>query len=74
MKPTTESEIKLQIVANLTSEAYGQQTRQKITDNATHQLPYYEPAFEIEDDAGTAHLSVIDGEGNAVSYTGTINF
>ena len=52
------------------AEAY----RQKIKDDKTMPLDYYEPAFTIVEDAGTTHLSIVDAEGNAVSVTSTINY
>jgi gamma-glutamyltranspeptidase/glutathione hydrolase/leukotriene-C4 hydrolase len=39
----------------------------------THKLSYYNPQFDILEDHGTTHLSVIDQWGGAVSLTTTVN-
>jgi gamma-glutamyltranspeptidase/glutathione hydrolase/leukotriene-C4 hydrolase len=62
-----------QLVANLTSRAYADAIRAQITDNSTHNVSYYGPTFYDQYTTGTAQLSVIDAEGNAVSVTSTIN-
>lgn len=61
------------LVANLTSRAYADSIRAQITDNSTHNVSYYGPTFYDRFTTGTAHLSIIDAEGNAVSVTSTIN-
>lgn len=33
----------------------------------------YKPAYEINEPHGTAHFSIVDGAGNAVSFTTTVN-
>lgn len=55
------------------TKQFAQQTYQRITDNATHHLPYYQAKFDIVQDHGTTHLSVVDSDGMAVSLTSTIN-
>lgn len=45
----------------------------KIHDNTTYGLEYYEPAFLDANDVGTSHLSIVGPEGDAVSFTSTIN-
>lgn len=55
------------------SLAYGEATRKKINDTCTQPTAYYNPVFQMSTDQGTAHISVIDGQGNAVSVTSTIN-
>ena len=57
----------------MTSEDYSSHIRQKIDDDQTFNVSYYEPAFEGFTDGGTAHLSVLDQFGNAVGITSTIN-
>ncbi|XP_005105284.1 glutathione hydrolase 1 proenzyme [Aplysia californica] len=58
---------------NMTSRAVCEEIRQRISDEKTHDIEFYNPAFSVANDSGTAHISVIDGEGNAVSVTSTIN-
>ncbi|XP_059155209.1 glutathione hydrolase 1 proenzyme-like isoform X1 [Physella acuta] len=60
-------------VENMTSLAYGEAIRQLIDDKETHETNYYKPSFYNNNDEGTAHISVVDAEGNAVSVTSTIN-
>ncbi|XP_025091563.1 LOW QUALITY PROTEIN: glutathione hydrolase 1 proenzyme-like [Pomacea canaliculata] len=62
-----------QVVLNMTSPEVGQEIRAKISDDHTHDIPYYEPSFFNKNEQGTSHLSVLDGEGNAVAITTTIN-
>lgn len=47
--------------------------RSNITDDRTHPLEYYHPKFDILDDHGTMHLSVVDKHGMAVALTSTVN-
>lgn len=44
-----------------------------ITDDATHALAYYRPHFDIKDDHGTTHVSVVDRHGSSVALTSTVN-
>ena len=58
---------------NLTSEQYAEFTRSRITDDQTHDVDYYEPEFELVEDGGTAHASILAPDGSAVAITSTIN-
>ncbi|VDP12804.1 unnamed protein product [Soboliphyme baturini] len=51
---------------------YGEATRKLIT-SGTHPAEYYGNANVSSKVGGTAHISVVDAEGNAVSLTPTIN-
>ncbi|GAC98775.1 hypothetical protein PHSY_006370 [Pseudozyma hubeiensis SY62] len=44
-----------------------------ITDDKTHPLDYYHPKFDIIDDHGTMHLSIVDQNGMAIAVTSTVN-
>ncbi|XP_050415979.2 glutathione hydrolase 1 proenzyme [Patella vulgata] len=61
------------LVANLTSRDYAEYIRSMIWDNQTHDLMYYGPTFYDKLTTSTAHLSVVDQDGNAVSVTSTVN-
>ncbi|XP_046836284.1 scoloptoxin SSD14-like isoform X1 [Vespa crabro] len=61
---------------NLTSKDYANQIRMKIEDTKTWSDPkHYGASFDVgTEDHGTAHLSVIAQNGDAVSVTSTINY
>lgn len=63
------------LVRNLTSVDYANAIRRKIDDKRTHNEPgYYGEHFAVPGDHGTAHISVLAPNGDAVSVTGTINY
>ncbi|KAF5306948.1 hypothetical protein FQA39_LY00178 [Lamprigera yunnana] len=62
------------LIKNLTSASYALEVRSKITDNVTFQDPrHYGANFSLPNDQGTAHVSILAPNGDAVSVTGTIN-
>lgn len=63
-----------ELLANLTSPDYADGIRSLITDDRTFQDPrHYGANFSLGDDYGTAHISILAPNGDAVSATGTIN-
>lgn len=64
-----------QLIANLTSKTYAENIRLQISDNSTSNNPAdYGAIFYNKPDKGTAHISVIAENGDAVSVTSTVNF
>jgi len=62
------------VVKEMTSKDWAYDKFTKIYDTKTVNDPdYYGASFYNTDDFGTAHLSVVDQGGNAVSVTSTIN-
>lgn len=63
-----------QLLRNLTSREYADSIRLKIKDNSTSTNPkdYGAVTFSTEDH-GTAHMSILAQNGDAVSVTSSIN-
>lgn len=63
------------LLANLSSTAFADEIRELINDNETSDdIKHYGANFSIEEDHGTAHVSIIAPNGDAVAITGTINY
>lgn len=57
------------------SPELAEEMRQKIDDTHTTNDPkYYGGQFEVINDKGTAHISVLAPNGDAISVTSSINF
>ncbi|XP_072764800.1 scoloptoxin SSD14 isoform X2 [Anoplolepis gracilipes] len=65
-----------EIIKNLTSDSFARAIRKKISDEKTWQDPqqYGSSIHAGAEDHGTAHVSVLAQNGDAVSVTSTINF
>ncbi|KAH9992573.1 nucleophile aminohydrolase [Russula vinacea] len=46
---------------------------QNMTDDYTHPAPYYQPIFDVPEDHGTSHTSIVDASGMAVAFTSSVN-
>lgn len=65
----------MQLLHNLTTKEYGDYIRDEIEDHFTYNDPsHYGANYYSPEDHGTAHVSVLSPEGDAVSVTSTINF
>ncbi|CAG0890582.1 unnamed protein product [Darwinula stevensoni] len=63
-----------ELVRNLTSETYAMDIAQQINDNQTYNDPeHYGAEVWSPEDSGTAHVSVVAPNGDAVAITSTIN-
>uniref|UniRef100_F7A2U0 Uncharacterized protein n=3 Tax=Ciona intestinalis TaxID=7719 RepID=F7A2U0_CIOIN len=62
-----------ELVKNMTADWYADDLRLKINDDHTWPVDYYGPDWSVPDDSGTAHLSVLAPNGDAVAITSTIN-
>ncbi|KAI4456640.1 gamma glutamyl transpeptidase [Holotrichia oblita] len=62
------------LISNITSEDYAFAIRNGISDHATYNNPeHYGANTTLVEDHGTAHISILAPNGDAVSVTGTIN-
>ncbi|XP_062542093.1 glutathione hydrolase 1 proenzyme-like [Armigeres subalbatus] len=62
------------LVQNLTSKEYAALIRDKIDSDRTYtDYQYYGAEFSDQEDHGTAHISILAPNGDAVAMTGTIN-
>ncbi|VDB95949.1 unnamed protein product [Peniophora sp. CBMAI 1063] len=52
---------------------FGEQIFARMTDDRTHEPAYYKPIFDVPEDHGTSHTSVVDKDGMAASITTTVN-
>ncbi|XP_028146343.1 scoloptoxin SSD14 [Diabrotica virgifera virgifera] len=62
------------LIESFTSKQYAEQIRRLISDNKTYDDPeHYKAKYTWPEDHGTAHISVLSPEGDAVAVTSTIN-
>lgn len=63
-----------EMVKNLTSSEYSDYIRNEINEECTsNDLKYYGANFDNQEDHGTAHISILAPNGDAIAVTGTIN-
>nr|BAQ21912.1 gamma-glutamyl transpeptidase [Allium sativum] len=60
-------------VNDMLSPTYAEKVKERIFDNTTFDLSYYSNKWSQLSDHGTSHVSIVDSERNAVSFTSTIN-
>ena len=63
----------LQILSDVTNDAFITETKSRIDDARTHRIEYYEPDIGFSVDGGTAHLSVMAADGTSVALTSSVN-
>ncbi|XP_022837987.1 glutathione hydrolase 1 proenzyme-like isoform X2 [Spodoptera litura] len=64
-----------ELIRNVTTPEYGTEIRLRINDTSTsNDTATYGAETYNQPDAGTAHISIIAGNGDAVSVTSSINF
>ncbi|CAH7682898.1 gamma-glutamyltranspeptidase-domain-containing protein [Phakopsora pachyrhizi] len=56
-----------------TSKSFANQIFKKIDDKQTYSFLHYNPHYDLQEDHGTTHLTVIDWMGSTISLTSTIN-
>lgn len=62
------------VLSDMLSPKFAQQLKKTINDNKTFDPRHYGGRWNPINDHGTSHLSVVDGERNAVSMTTTVNY
>nr|CAG8556915.1 14748_t:CDS:10 [Entrophospora candida] len=60
-------------VLEIMTKNYSGKLRQNISDTQTFEPLYYNPIYDVVEDHGTTHISVIDKNNQSVSYTSTVN-
>jgi gamma-glutamyltranspeptidase/glutathione hydrolase/leukotriene-C4 hydrolase len=64
----------IQLLQNLTSKSYAAEVQKRIDDTTTNSKPEHYGAVSIStEDHGTAHISVLAENGDAVSVTSSVN-
>jgi len=60
-------------IGEIPLKSYGASISKNMTDNCTHPASYYQPIFDVPEDHGTSHTSIVDANGMAVAITSTVN-
>ncbi|KAI9463549.1 gamma-glutamyltranspeptidase [Lactarius psammicola] len=61
------------IASKIPLKSYGTLISKNMTDDRTHPASYYQPIFDVPEDHGTSHTSIVDSNGMAVAITSTVN-
>ncbi|GFT38492.1 glutathione hydrolase 1 proenzyme [Nephila pilipes] len=69
----SDSDDMKQLTLELTSDEYADIIRKKIDDERTYSPDHYGVNVTVHEDHGTAHVSIIAPNGDAVSVTSTVN-
>ncbi|KAG5666824.1 hypothetical protein PVAND_014834 [Polypedilum vanderplanki] len=65
----------LEMMENLLSQSYANEISSMINDTKTfNDVKYYGPLYENSEDQGTAHMSILAPNGDAIVVTNTINY
>ena len=60
-------------VQNITEPSYAKRIAYEIPLDRTFDWQHYEPDFDVTEDHGTTHISILDKNGMSVAFTSTIN-
>lgn len=60
-------------VSHEISKEYAGQIRASISDTQTFNVSHYDPEYDVLNNHGTTHMSLLDSDGMAVALTSTIN-
>lgn len=64
-----------EVMTNLTNQQYADEIKKLINDERTSDdVEYYGAKYENQIDQGTAHLSILMPNGDAIAATATINY
>ncbi|KAI9442113.1 gamma-glutamyltranspeptidase [Lactarius indigo] len=61
------------IASRIPLKSYATLISKNMTDDHTHPASYYQPVFDVPEDHGTSHTSIVDVNGMAVAITSTVN-
>lgn len=72
---STARAMKQRLIDEYTSDEWANNVIQlrEYRDNSTFPWKHYKPAYEVVEDKGTSHFTVVDADGNAVGMTTTVN-
>ncbi|KAJ3219306.1 hypothetical protein HDU67_001925 [Dinochytrium kinnereticum] len=62
-----------EIEKKFSQKSYADLVRANISDATTFEPSHYNPQFDVKEDHGTMHVSVLTADGDAVALTSTVN-